>query len=235
MDETLKNSQIFLRSKKVWENNCKLFPGTNLHYPDENLVRLFSGRYVPMPSPPVAVMDHGFGSGGNLVFIASKGYQCSGCEISQYFIRRVKKLFKAKGKAIDLRLVKDSTIPFKSESFEIVVSWNVIHYNGTRRAVKKVIKELYRVLKPGGVLLLSTISPQSTMLKRMVSLGKEPHLIKKKSKYDNRQGLTFFVAKSARELARLFDQFSVVKSGKVTSNLFDPLRRNSWLLIYAVK
>lgn len=231
----MNNKQIFLKSKQVWENNLKIFPGTKLKYPDENLVRLFSGRYVAVPQPPGRVMDHGFGDGNNLVFIASKGYECAGCEINKCFIQDVQKLFKALKKPVDLRLVKNLTIPFADDSFDIVVSWNVLHYHGTRRAVKKVIAELYRVLKPGGILLLSTACLNTSFADRMKSLGDGSYLIEKESKYDNRQGLTFFIAESSEELASLFNQYSEVKTGEASCNLFNPEKRNAWYLIYARK
>lgn len=232
---TTNNEQIFVKSKLVWEENLKLFPHTKLHYPDENLVRLFSGRYIPIPQPPARVMDHGFGHGNNLIFFASKGYDCAGCEISEYLIKDVQKLFELINKSVDLRPVKGLAIPFDDESFDIVVSWNVLHYNGTHSAVLKVIDELHRVLKPGGVLLLSTLHPASSFSDRMRPLGDGSYLIEKESKYDNRKGLTFFVAQSAEELSGLFRRFSEVKIGSASFDLFDYPERNHWFLVYGVK
>ena len=194
----MNEEQIFLRSKQVWEENLKLFPHTKLNYPDENLVRLFSGRYVPVPQPPARVMDHGFGHANNLGFLVSRGYDCAGCEISEHFINKAQKHFETIGKPVDLRPVRGLEIPFDDESFDVVVSWNVIHYNGTWAAVLKIISELRRVLKPGGLLLLSTLHPDSSLFSRMRHLGDGSYLIEKESPYDNRQGLTFFCPKRQR-------------------------------------
>jgi len=231
----MKDKEIFLQSKQVWEENLKLFPHARLNYPDENLVRLFSGRYVPVPQPPARVMDHGFGHANNLIFLASRGYECAGCEISEHLLNEAQKLFKIIEKTVDLCLVKGLEIPFDDESFDVVVSWNVIHYNGTREVVLKVISELRRVLKTGGVLLLSTLHPDSSFSDRMRPLGNDSFLIEKESKYDNRQGLIFFVAKSKEEIANMFHQFSEVKLGSTSFDLFDYSERNSWYLVYAVK
>ena len=95
------DEEIFLKSKKVWEDNLKLFPEAKLRYPDENLVRLFSGKYVPVHKPPARVMDHGFGHGNNLWFLADKGYTCAGCEISENLIHDVEGLFSRLGKPVD--------------------------------------------------------------------------------------------------------------------------------------
>lgn len=231
----MNDQQIFLRSKQVWEENIKLFPHTKLNYPDENLVRLFSGRYVPVPQPPARVMDHGFGHGNNLVFFASRGYECAGCEISERLINEARKLFKIIEKTVDLRPVKGLEIPFEDESFDVVVSWNVIHYNGTRAAILKVISELRRVLKPGGVLLLSTVHPDSALFARSRHLSNSSYIVEEESEYDNRQGLTLFLTQSAEELADLFCKFSEVKWGNASFDLFNPAKRNAWFLVYAIR
>lgn len=232
----MKDEEIFKKSKQVWEENLKLFPHTKSNYPDENLVRLFSGRYVPVPRPPARVMDHGFGHANNLIFLASRGYECGGCEISKHLINEASKLFKIIKKTVDLRLVKGLVIPFEDESFDVVVSWNVIHYNGTRAAVVKVISELRRVLKPGGVLLLSTMHPDSTLFSRSRHLGNGSYLVDVQSEYDNRQGLTLFFTQSEEELADLFCKFSEVKIGSALFDLFNPAKgRNACFLVYAIR
>lgn len=232
----MKDEEIFKKSKQVWEDNLKLFPHTKSHYPDENLVRLFSGRYVPVPRPPARVMDHGFGHANNIVFLLSRGYGCAGCEISKHLINEAQKLFKIIEKTVDLRLVKGLEIPFEDESFDVVVSWNVIHYNGTRPAVLEVISELRRVLKPGGVLLLSTVHPDSTLFARSRHLGNGSYLVEEESEYDNRQGLTLFFVQSAEELADLFREFSEVKIGSASFYLFNPAKgRNACFLVYAIR
>lgn len=226
---------IFKNSKKVWEENLKLFPQSRLHFPDENLVRLFSGHYVYVPPPPAELMDHGFGHGNNLAFFASKGYSCAGCEISDFLIDEVNGYFSQLPYPLDLRPIRGLKIPFEDNRFDIIVSWNVIHYSGTRDAVIKVIEDLHRLLKPGGVLLLSTLAPENSIFERMKSVGNGSYFIEKESLYDNRLGLTFFAASSEEELIKLFDIFSNVKIGKVHFDLFNSSRRHACSLVYGVK
>lgn len=226
---------IFLKSRKVWEDNLKVFPGSKLHFPDENLVRLFSGKYVQVPTPPATLMDHGFGHGNNLAFFAGKGYSCSGCEISSALITEVNNLFRALEKPVDLRQIQGLAIPFEDNSFDIIVSWNVLHYNGTKESVAEVLNELFRVLKKGGVLLLATIHPDSSVLDRMDNLGGGTYLITRNSEFDNREGLKFYVAGSSEELKGLFSRFSEVQTGKFTFDLCNRSLRNASYLIYARK
>jgi SAM-dependent methyltransferase len=180
-------------------------------------------------------MDHGFGHGNSLLYFASLGYECSGCEISEYLIKEVETIFNQLNTPVDLRQIKDLMLPFEEDQFDIVVSWDALHYNGTHDAVETTIQELHRILKPGGMLLLSTIHPNMGMMDRMKPLGNDSYLIEKESPHDNRQGLTFFCTQSEAHLAKMFDQFSEVKTGKVYFDLFNHSARYATSLIYSVK
>ena len=219
----MNDKKIFTKSKHVYEENIKLFPTTWLNFPNENLIRLFSGKYVTVPQPPTRVMDHGFGHGNNLAFFASKGYECAGCEISELLIDKTQELFKSIGKTADLRPIKGLEIPFDDENFDIIVSWSAIYFNGTREAVLKVIGELRRVLKPGGVLLLSTIHPDSALFSHCRHLGNGSYLVESGGKYSNLDGLTYFFPQSAEELASMFGEFREVKTGSYSFDLFNPI------------
>ena len=227
--------EITEKSKLVWEDNLRLFPNSKLNFPDENLIRIFSDKYDLVPRPPAKVLDHGFGHGNNLIYFASLGYECAGCEISENLIAEVNLLFEKVGEKTELRQIVDLSIPFEDNSFDIVVSWNVLHYNGTRKAVQKVIDEFHRVIKPGGVLLLSTLHHDNAIFDRMVEIENGTYLIKQESQYDNRKGLKFFAAENENELAGMFQNYSTVKCGKVYFDLFNYNDRHATTLIYAQK
>jgi len=231
----MNSDNIFRKSKEVWENNLKKFPQTFLNHPDENLVRILSGRYVDIPKPPARLMDHGFGHGNTLLYASQKGYECYGCEISDLLISEVNKLFINYGVEIDLRAINNLSVPYNDNMFEIVISWNVIHYTGTRANVIETIKELYRVLKPNGVLILSTIHPENAVFRRTEHIGENSYHIKEEANYDNRKGLTFYVEKDENSLKELFSSFSEVKIGKSYFNLFNKEREYAGYLVYAKK
>lgn len=222
---------IFENSKKVWEENLKLFPDNVLRFPDENVVRLFSGRYVDVPSPPAKLLDHGFGTANNFEFLRSKGYDCYGCEISEYFIKEARK----RCGDLDLRLVQEDEIPFQSDSFDIVVSWNVVHYSGTPQKLTIMIRELRRVLKDKGILLLSMLHPNNSLFKRTEYVDIGSYRVVKESPYDNRKGLLLYCARLIWEVQELFVEFSEVKYGYAEADLFNPDKKSAWYLVYAVK
>lgn len=225
------DEKIYQQSQKVWNDNIKLFPDTRLKYPDENIVRLLSGKWVNIPEPPASLLDHGFGTANTLEYAISLGYKCGGCEISEQFIKDARN----RVGNIDLRLVKGLEIPFEDDLFDIVISWNVIHYLGKVNAVKTVLGELRRVMKPGGVLLLSTLHPNNSLFERTMFVEVGSYVVEKESPYDNRIGLLLYCARNWWELKELFSDFNRVTMGYAEADLFNPQKKSAWYLVYAVK
>lgn len=227
--------EINKNSKDVWEKFIKLQPETDLMFPDENLIRIFSNRYVKVPQPPAKLLDHGFGGGNNLLFLSSKGYECYGCEISEELIKVTKEKFEKVNIPIDLKLIKGDFLEFDNNFFDIIVSWNVIHYLGTKEKVLKIINDFHRILKPKGILVLSTLHPDISLLKRSKYLSMGSYEIIEESKFDNRKGLILFATKNKGELMDLFSIFSDIKYGYYNFDLFLPNRSMAAQLIYAIK
>lgn len=227
---------IFEASRQKWSEFAAVFTKQHLNIPDENLVRLFSGRYIPVPQPPARVMDHGFGSANTLVYLAAMGYKCSGCEISEELVKQGAERMSAAGVRADLRLLEEFRLPFDNESQDVIVSWNAIHYNGKKSTVKRIVDEFYRILSPGGVLLLSTVHPSSSIAKRMTLAdpAESSYFIASPSPYDNRQGLTFFMTDEP-EWKHLLSAFKSVSFGSTHFNLFLEDKVHWGFLVYARK
>ncbi len=223
------------KSKEVWEKFIKKQPKTNLMFPDELLIRIFSNRYVKVTSPPAKLLDHGFGSGNNLVFFASKNYECYGCEIAEELIKVTREKFKKLDYCVNLKPLKGDYLPYEDNFFDIIVSWNVIHYLGKKEKVIKIINDFYRVLKPNGVLILSTLHPETSLIKRSKKIDKYSYLVIEDSKFDNRKGLTLFFPEDKENLINLFSKFSIIKYGSQQFNLFLPEKKMAARLIYAKK
>src|SRR5260370_17955865 len=56
----------------------------------------------------------------------------------------------ARGLRLSLRQAGADALPFADESFDYVLSWNVI-FHGTMGDVGRRLAEIWRVLKPGGL------------------------------------------------------------------------------------
>ena len=98
------------------------------------------------------------GDGRNLKFICSLGFYGFGIEITKEIVSHVSDQFLKTDHKPNLKVGKTNDIPFESNYFDYVVSWNSSYYMGYENdfsLIEDHFKEISRVLKPGGVLILS--------------------------------------------------------------------------------
>jgi len=94
------------------------------------------------------LLDVGCGMGGFLNVARESGFTVTGIEISKYASDFVKSELEMMVYNTDL-----STAGFRSESYDIVCMWDVIEH---LHDPHKTLQEIYRILKPGGYLFIST-------------------------------------------------------------------------------
>lgn len=140
-------------------------------YPNEYMVKCFSsdsysfineklrGRRDASKNP-LRVLEVGFFSGNNVKFFLDRGYEVSGCEISDEIGEvGVENLRNSGFKNFETKVGENTKLPYEDETFDILVTINTLHYSsgeGSRNA----IKEWRRVLKPGGILYVETVGPE---------------------------------------------------------------------------
>ena len=130
---------------------------------DDNIVLLSDIRYKKMNAildklPKGKILEIGCSSGEFLANLKKKGWQVKGLEISE------KSAQKARDKGVDVT-VHDANkkLPIEDNSFDVVVSGETIEH-----LFEDVdfLDECYRVLKKGGILIITT--PNLTSLKNRI-------------------------------------------------------------------
>jgi SAM-dependent methyltransferase len=105
---------------------------------------------TPKKHKNLRILDAGCGTGGNLQFLSDAGYErLEGFDYSEhalYFCRKRGLTGVKHGSATD--------IPFPSNSYPVVISCDMLNDTGIKDE-HAALKELYRVLKPGGKLFLN--------------------------------------------------------------------------------
>ena len=94
-------------------------------------------------------LDLGCGLGRHTILFSQNGFKTSCFDISEEAINRTKKWCHEEGLVVDYQIGDMINLPYKDESFDCILSMNVISHTDTE-GVKKVIKEIYRVLKKNG-------------------------------------------------------------------------------------
>ena len=109
-------------------------------------------------------------------------------------------------------LIKNNILPFKSNTFDIVTNLQLIEHLSIKDN-KKLIKEIYRVLKPNGKLIITTPNYQSAwiLVEKIVNLLGEV-------KYQ-KQHITFF---NKKKIIKLLQQSGFKKIVIKTNMSFAP-------------
>ena len=208
-------------SQKNWEkfhiNRLKdNFP----KWPNEVMVRLAFGNYLserPHLDENSKVLDVGCGFAQNLLPFVALGAECHGVEISKSVVEVSRKVIADRGVSVDIQVGSNQSLPYSTNKFDLLISIDTIHYEGSRDGMQKGLNEFARVLKPGGQLILTTSGSEHNMQVRGKRLA--PNIWKVQN-LDFRDGETMFLFEEEETLKKeLSLVFPHVETGRVTQRL----------------
>ena len=137
-------------------------------YPRGFLIMETLRKYVPeFRVRGSRVLDVGCGDAGALIAFAENGASCAGIETFETSLERGRLRAADHGVEVDLKKGAGEAIPFPDSSFDLVMLDNVLEHVNDRPLT---LRELRRVLKPGGILYMVTPKPFS-----LYSLWNDPH------------------------------------------------------------
>ena len=100
------------------------------------------------------ILDAGCGSGRNLVYFLRSGYEVFGVDESSEAIARTRRLaaeLAPQLPADNFRIEPVEHLSFPDSDFDVVLSSAVLHFAGSEDHWDLMIREMWRVLKPGGI------------------------------------------------------------------------------------
>ena len=105
--------------------------------------------------PSDSILDLCCGQGRHTLELARRGFNAEGYDRSRYLIQKARVTAKKEGLAIRFREGDARKLPYADCFFEVVmVMGNSFGYFETEKDDIRVLKEIFRVLKPGGRILL---------------------------------------------------------------------------------
>lgn len=136
---------------KKWEENI-YSKGKQLNkYPFSEMVsyvmRLFSNQL--RSGEALKVLELGFGSGNNIIFLAQEGFETYGIEGSASAHAVALKRIEEKGLRASLVIGDFAQLPYPDNFFDLVIDREAIYCN-LPSAIEKTVQEVHRVLKKGG-------------------------------------------------------------------------------------
>lgn len=105
-------------------------------------------------APPMRVLDAGCGGGRNLVYFLREGYEVFGVDQSAEAIDHTRRLASNLAPALphnNFRVEAIEAMSFADAAFDFVISSAVLHFANDEAHWRRMMKEMWRVLKPGGI------------------------------------------------------------------------------------
>jgi tellurite methyltransferase len=123
--------------------------------------------------PGMRVLDAGCGSGRNLVYLLQSGYDVCAVDSDRDAIMAVRHLVQGLAPQLaddNFRVEPIERMTFPDAFADVVLSNAVLHFSRTDRQFAAMVHEMWRVLKPGGM-LFCRLASDIGMENRMQPLG----------------------------------------------------------------
>lgn len=131
-------------------------------YPFSSIVTfLYRHAQRDRPRADVRILEIGCGAGNNLWFAAREGFSVTGLDGSAAAIEFARSRFSDEGLGGSFVQGDFTALPFKDNSFDIVLERGAISM-APRTAARKAVDEAARVLRPGGLMYAEIYSDRAT-------------------------------------------------------------------------
>lgn len=111
--------------------------------------------------PGMRVLDAGCGGGRNLVYLLREGFDVSAIDGDSRAVARVRELASALAPSLDSSAIQQGEVehlPWPDAHFDVVISSAVLHFARDDAHFEAMVREMWRVLAPGGMLFARLVS-----------------------------------------------------------------------------
>jgi SAM-dependent methyltransferase len=175
-----------LPSISVYEKDfqLKLKGQKGILHPSEDLIRLVARTGIAAKEPSEAALDFGVGDGRHVEYLMSLGYSVIGTDVAPSSLEVTRRLFEGNDKFRGILLENSPELPVSDHTFSLVVAWEVLHWLGTPDQFFKGMRELLRVLRPGGAILLTMPTERHYLKRYSLEIGKSTYHCKTQTRMD---------------------------------------------------
>ncbi|MBO6776520.1 MAG: class I SAM-dependent methyltransferase [Marinibacterium sp.] len=138
---------------KIWD---EIEEGSKWLTPEPDVKRWAEGL-----APSTAILDLGAGVGRHALALQAAGFEVTALDAAPEGLAEIEKA----GTGVKTQLGRMDDLPFEDAAFDHLLSWNVI-YHGDETVLLNTIREVRRVLKPGGTFMLTMLSKRRLWIDR---------------------------------------------------------------------
>jgi ubiquinone/menaquinone biosynthesis C-methylase UbiE len=196
--------QIVYNDKPMTQNWDSIYKqhGSWLQLPHEDMpkvVELLTQRGVKI------VLDVGCGAGRHVVYLAGQGFQVSGLDSSHEAIKMNREALKKMNLRAELTVASMyEKLSYSDSHFDAIICTKALNH-GTIKSIRSTIKEMERVLKPGGIIFI--VVTKSRKILESKKQKREAEIIDERT----------LIPKTGREIGVIHYQFNKeISSGSST-------------------
>lgn len=140
------------------------------------LDQILKGRFTK----EMRILDAGCGEGRNTVYFVNQGYQIFGIDPNQAAIQYCRIQAKSLNPGFDIHRFQVGSLEevcFHAGAFDVVLCSAVLHFAKNVDNFLQMIREIHRVLKPGGIFWFRMCTGFGGILEQSKSLGEGKYLL----------------------------------------------------------
>lgn len=199
-------------------------------YPTEDLIRFIEKKFPNRKTRKhIKILDWGMGTGRHVHYLAKEGFLTYGVEISNSGVKLTQAWLKKAGFEAKLHTIDGVNTPYPSCFFDAIIDCAAIQHNEINQ-IKKIISEIYRILKPDGCVFSFCKSKQDFLFRKGKKIEKDTYYIK-----DFTEAPTiihFFDEKEIKSLWNNFKNVEVEYTERTTNHMMNKIAH---LLVSIIK
>ena len=154
----------------VWEKVFSENPWGK--YPGESLIRFVARNFYNSHRPDVKLLEVGCGPGANIWSMAKERFSAYGIDGSVTAIDQAKKRLSDENLSAELSVGDIIYLPYPDDFFEAVIDSECIYANNLQNS-HKILDEVKRVLKPGGLFYSRSLSDKVYLGRESTKVGEK--------------------------------------------------------------